>query len=142
MTPRGQEFIAERLQVMRKIIQENVKEVRQETERIKNVGASIPGFQEGDRVFGEETVANSTRLRNRKYSLRYAGPFIVIHKRTPNLVKLQHMYTDRQLRNYINVDKLRKLRYAPREVLYNRPEQRTLQMLDVDRDNILERSIN
>jgi hypothetical protein len=155
MTPRGLEFIAERLQVMRKIVQENVKEVRQETERIKNVGASIPDFQEGDRVFVEETVAHSTRLRNKKHSLRYAGPFIVIHKRTPSLVKLQHMYTGRQLRNYINVDKLRKLRDAPREVLYNRlrtnhadetlvsqPEQRTLQMLEVDRDNILERNTN
>jgi hypothetical protein len=56
---------------------------------------------------------------NRKHSAVWLGPYVIVYLRN-SLVKLVHFYTGRELKNFINVDKLRRLRDTPRDVLYNR----------------------
>jgi hypothetical protein len=121
----GLESLAKRLEIVRDIVHQNIRDARANTERIKNVNAKPHDFQVGDRVFVSAEM-DSSRLTNRKHSPAYIGPFVVVELKN-NLVKLVHFYTGKPLKNFINVDKLRRLRDESREVLYNRhkPTQQT-----------------
>jgi hypothetical protein len=72
---------------------------------------------------------DSSRITNRKHSTAFIGPFVLVELKN-NLAKLVHFYTGKPLKNFINVDKLKRLRDEPREVLYNRhrPRQQTFSM--------------
>jgi hypothetical protein len=110
--------LAQRLEIVRNIILQNIKNARANTERIKNVNAIPHDFQVGDRVFISSEL-DSNRLTNKKHSAVWLGPYMIVDLRN-SLVKLVHFYTGRELKNFINVDKLKRLRDTPRDVMYNR----------------------
>jgi hypothetical protein len=121
----GLESLAKRLEIVRDIVHQNIRDARATTERIKNVNAKHHDFQVGDRVFFS-AERDSSRLTNRKHSPAFIGPFVLVELKN-NLVKLVHFYTGKPLKNFINMDKLRRLRDESRAVLYNRhkPTQQT-----------------
>jgi hypothetical protein len=114
----GLQPLAQRQEIVRDIIMQNIKDARANTERFKNVNAKPHDFQVGDRVFISSELYSS-RLSNRKNSPVWIGPFVVVSIRN-SLVKLVHFYTGRELKNFINVDKLKRLRDSSRDILYNR----------------------
>jgi hypothetical protein len=131
--------LAQRLQIVREIVAQNVKDAKATMERVRNVGTKPHTFQEGDRVFNSSEL-DKNRAFNAKHARKFAGPYILLELKG-NLARFAHMYTGRQLPSYINVDKLRLLRDVGRDVLYNRylrnpfsdandqisiPEQRTI----------------
>jgi hypothetical protein len=61
----------------------------------------------------------SNRLTNKKHSAVWVGPCVIVDLRN-SIVKLVHFYTGWELKNSISVDKLKRLRDTPRDVLYNR----------------------
>jgi hypothetical protein len=114
----GLQPLAQRLEIVRDIIMQNIKDARANTERIKNVNAKPHDFQVGDRVFISSEL-DSSRLSNKKHSPVWIGPYVIVSVRN-SLVKLVHFYTGRELKNFINVDKLKRLRDSSRDILYNR----------------------
>jgi hypothetical protein len=122
----GLESLAKRLEIIRDIMHQNIREARANTERIMNVNAKPHDFQVGDRVFVSAEM-DSSRITNRKHSPAYIGPFFLVELKN-NLAKLVHFYTGKPLKIFINMDKLKRLRDEPREVLYNRhrPTQQTI----------------
>jgi hypothetical protein len=114
----GLQPLAQRLEIVRDIILQNIKDARANTERIKNVNAIPHDFQVGDRVFISSEL-DSNRLTNKKHSAVWVEPYMIVDLRN-SLVKLVHFYTGRELKNFINVDKLKRLRDTPRDVMYNR----------------------
>jgi hypothetical protein len=99
-------------------VHQNIRDARANTERIKNVNAKPHDFQVGDRVFVSAEI-DSSRHINRKHSSAFIGPFVVVELKN-SFVKLVHFNTGKPLKNFINVDKLRRLRDESHEVLYNR----------------------
>ena len=150
----GLESLAKRLEIMRDIVHQSIREARATTERIKNVNAKPHDFQVGDRVFVSAEM-NSSRLTNRKHSPAFIGPFVLVELKN-NLAKLVHFYTGKPLKNFINADKLKRLRDESREVLYNRhrptqqtfitdndmPDQRTVQPAIESRADGAQSSLN
>jgi Integrase zinc binding domain len=114
----GLQGLADRFRMLREIVHSNIKDARAETERTKNVHAKSHQFQIGQRVFVSQQL-QASKIRNPKHSPLYLGPFCIVdmHK---NLVKLQHYYSGKLLRNWINVSHLKSLRDTPRQELYNR----------------------
>jgi hypothetical protein len=104
----GLESLAKRLEIIRDIVHQNIREARANTERIKNVNAKPHDFQVGDRVFVSAEM-DSSRITNRKHSPAFIGPFFLVELKN-NLAKLVHLYTGKPLKNFINVDKLKRLR--------------------------------
>jgi hypothetical protein len=68
----GLESLAKRLEIIRDIVHQNIREARANTERIKNVNAKPHDFQVGDRVFVSAEM-DSSRITNRKHSPAYIG---------------------------------------------------------------------
>jgi hypothetical protein len=134
----GLESLAKRLEIIRDIVHQNIREARANTERIKNVNAKPHDFQVGDRVFVSAEM-DSSRITNRKHSPAFIGPFVVVQLKN-NLAKLVHFYTGKPLKNFINVDKLKRLRDEPREVLYNRHKP-TQQSFSMDNDELAQRTV-
>jgi hypothetical protein len=134
----GLESLAKRLEIIRDIVHQNIREARANTERIKNVNAKPHDFQVGDRVFVSAEM-DSSRITNRKHSPAYIGPFVLVQLKN-NLAKLVHFYTGKPLKNFINVDKLKRLRDEPREVLYNR-HRPTQQTSSTDNDVLTQRTV-
>jgi hypothetical protein len=122
----GLESIAKRLEIIRDIVHQNIREARANTERDKNVNAKLHDFQVGDRVFVSVEM-DSSRITNRKHPPAYIGPIVLVELKN-HLEKLVHFYTGKPLKNFINVDKLKRLRDELCEVLYttHRPTQQTL----------------
>jgi hypothetical protein len=116
--PQGLEGIAERLKILRSIIHENIKDARSDTERIKNKNAKPHDFQIGQRVFVSQEL-ESNRLQNRKHSPNWCGPYYLLDLKG-DLARVQHMYSGKILKNWINVSKLKRLRDESRQVLYNK----------------------
>jgi hypothetical protein len=114
----GLQPLAQRLEIVRDIVMQNIKDTRANTDRLKNVNAKPHDFQVGDRVFIPSEF-DSSRLSNKKHQAAWIGPYVVVSIRN-SLVKLVHFYTGRELKNYINVDKLKRLRDSSRDILYNR----------------------
>jgi hypothetical protein len=73
----GLESLAKRLEIVRDIMHQNIRDARANTERIKNVNAKPHDFQVGDRVFVSAEM-NFSRLTSRKHSPAYIGPFFVV----------------------------------------------------------------
>jgi hypothetical protein len=71
----GLESLAKRLEIIRDIVHQNIREARANTERIKNVNAKPHDFQVGDRVFVSAEM-DSSRITNRKHSPAFIGPFV------------------------------------------------------------------
>jgi hypothetical protein len=134
----GLESLAKRLEIIRDIVHQNIREARANTERIKNVNAKPHDFQVGDRVFVSAEM-DSSRITNRKHSPAFIGPFVLVELKN-NLAKLVHFYTGKPLKNFINVDKLKRLRDEPREVLYNR-HRPTQQTSSTDNDVLTQRTV-
>jgi hypothetical protein len=134
----GLESLAKRLEIIRDIVHQNIREARATTERIKNVNAKPHDFQVGDRVFVSAEM-DSSRISNRKHAPAFIGPFVVVQLKN-NLAKLVHFYTGKPLKNFINVDKLKRLRDEPREVLYNR-HRPTQQSFSMDSDELAQRTV-
>jgi hypothetical protein len=134
----GLESLAKRLEIIRDIVHQNIREARANTERIKNVNAKPHDFQVGDRVFVSAEM-DSSRITNRKHSPAFIGPFVLVELKN-NLAKLVHFYTGKPLKNFINVDKLKRLRDEPREVLYNR-HRPTQQTSNTDNDVLTQRTV-
>jgi hypothetical protein len=63
----GIESLAKRLEIVRDIVHQNIRDARANTERIKNVNAKPHDFRVGDRVFVSAEM-DSSRLTNRKQS--------------------------------------------------------------------------
>jgi hypothetical protein len=134
--------LAQRMKIVREIVNQNIKEAKTTMERVRNAGTKPHSFQEGDRVFISSEL-DRNRAFNAKHGRRFSGPYVLLEVKS-NLARLAHMYTGRQLPSYINVDKLRLLKDVGRDVLYNRylrdpasdgngqisvPEQRTIQSI-------------
>jgi hypothetical protein len=134
----GLESLAKRLEIIRDIVHQNIREARANTERIKNVNAKPHDFQVGDRVFVSAEM-DSSRITNRKHSPAFIGPFVLVQLKN-NLAKLVHFYTGKPLKNFINVDKLKRLRDEPREVLYNR-HRPTQQTSNTDNEMLTQRTV-
>jgi hypothetical protein len=132
--------LAQRMKIVREIVNQNIKEAKTTMERVRNAGTKPHSFHEGDRVFISSEL-DRNRALNAKHGRKFSGPYVVLEVKS-DLVRLAHMYTGRQLPSYINVDKLRLLKDVGRDVLYNRylrdpasddngqisvPEQRTIQ---------------
>jgi hypothetical protein len=114
----GLQPLAQRLEMARDIIMQNIKDAGANRERIKSVNAQPHDFQVGDRVFISSEL-DSSRLSNRKHSAVWIGPYVIVSIRNSS-DKLVHFYTGRELKNFINVDKLKRLRDSSRDILYNR----------------------
>jgi hypothetical protein len=82
---------------------------------------------------------DSSRITNRKHSPAFIGPFVLVELKN-NLAKLVHFYIGKPLKNFINVDKLKRLRDEPREVLYNR-HRPTQQSFSTDSDVLAQRTV-
>jgi hypothetical protein len=119
-------------------VHQNIREARANTERVKNVNAKPHNFQVGDRVFVSAEM-DSSRITNRKHSPAFIGPFVLVELKN-NLAKLVHFYTGKPLKNFINVDNLKRLRDEPREVLYNR-HRSTQQTFVTDNDVLAQRTV-
>jgi hypothetical protein len=134
--------LAQRMKIVREIVNQNIKEAKTTMERIRNVGTKSHSFNAGDRVFISSEL-DRNRALNAKHGKKFSGPFVVLEVKS-DLARLAHIYTGRQLPSYINVDKLRLLKDVGRDVLYNRylrdpasdgngqisiPEQRTIQSI-------------
>jgi hypothetical protein len=134
--------LAQRMKIVREIVNQNTKEAKTTMERIRNVGTKSHSFNAGDRVFISSEL-DRNRALNAKHGKKFSGPFVVLEVKS-DLARLAHIYTGRQLPSYINVDKLRLLKDVGRDVLYNRylrdpasdgngqisiPEQRTIQSI-------------
>jgi hypothetical protein len=61
----------------------------------------------------------SNRLQNRKHSPNWCGPYYLLDLKG-DLARVQHMYSGKILKNWINVSKLKRLRDESRQVLYNK----------------------
>jgi hypothetical protein len=134
----GLESLAKILEIIRDIVHQNIREARANTERIKNVNARPHDFQVGDRVFVSAEM-DSSRITSRKHSPPFIGPFVLVELKN-NLAKLVHFYTGKPFKNFINVDKLKRLRDEPREVLYNR-HRPTQQNFSTDNDVLAQRTV-
>jgi hypothetical protein len=134
----GLESLAKRLEIIRDIVHQNIREARANTERINNVNAKPHDFQVGDRVFVSAEM-DSSRITNRKHATAFIGPFVLVELKN-NLAKLVHFYTGKPLKNFINVDKLKRLRDEPREVLYNR-HRPTQQTFNTDNEVLTQRTV-
>jgi hypothetical protein len=78
--------------------------------------------------------------RIEKHSPAFIGPFVVVQLKN-NLAKLVHFYTGKTVEKiFINVDKLKRLRDEPREVLYNRHKP-TQQSFSMDNDELAQRTV-
>jgi hypothetical protein len=82
---------------------------------------------------------DSSRITNRKHSPAFIGPFVLVELKN-NLAKLVHFRTGKPLKNFINVDKLKRLRDEPRKVLYNR-HRPTQQTFSTDTDVLAQRTM-
>jgi hypothetical protein len=110
--------LAQRMKIVREIVDQNVKDARATMERVRNVDAKPHDFHEGDRVFIASEL-DRNRAFNAKHSKKFSGPYFILVLEG-NLARVAHAYTGRQLPSYITVDKLRLLRDGGRDVLYNR----------------------
>jgi hypothetical protein len=134
--------LAQRIQIVREIVAQNIKDARANMERLRIVGTQSHTFQGGDRVFISSQL-DQNRALNAKHARKFAGPYVIREVRG-DLARIAQVYTGRQLSSYINVDKLRLLRDVGRDVLYNRyltdsvnddngqvsiPEKRTIQCI-------------
>ena len=116
--PPGLEGIADRFRVLRNIVYTNVTESRKDNERLRNEGRKPHDFKIGDRVFVSQ-VFESSKIQNPKHSASYVGPYAIVDL-NGSVVRLQHYFTGKVLRNWINVTHLRRLRDEGRLKLYNR----------------------
>jgi hypothetical protein len=116
--PQGLQGIAERLRILREIVKQNVEDARQNTERVRNVNAKPHDFQIGQRVFVSQLL-ESSKIKNKRHSPQYVGPYVIIDSHS-SLVRLQHYYTGKILKNWINVCHLKRLKDESRLKLYNR----------------------
>jgi hypothetical protein len=134
----GLDSLAKRLEIIRDVVHQNIREARVNTVRIKNVNAKPHDFQVGDRVFVSADM-DSSRITNRKHSPAFIGPFVLVQLKN-NLAKLVHFYTGKPLKNFINMDKFKRLRDEPREVLHNR-HRPTQQTFSTDNDVLTQRTV-
>ena len=98
---------ADKLEVMRKILQQNVKDCHETTERKYNKTARPQEFTEGMRVYLK--VDHHQPGTSPKHCELYTGPFQILEIKNGILTKLQNLYTSRCLKNWIHVSKLRKV---------------------------------
>jgi hypothetical protein len=103
---------------LREIVKQNVEDARQDTERVRNVNAKPHDFQIGQRVFVSQLL-ESSKIKNKRHSPQYVGPYVIIDSHA-SLVRLQHYYTGKILKNWINVCHLKRLKDESRLKLYNR----------------------
>jgi hypothetical protein len=115
--PQGLQGIAERLRILREIVKQNVEDARRDTDRVRNVKARPHDFQIG-RVFVSQLL-ESSKIKNKRHSPQYVGPYVIIDSHA-SLVRLQHYYTGKILKNWINVCHLKRLKDESRLKLYNR----------------------
>jgi hypothetical protein len=64
-------------------------------------------------------LLESSIIKNKRHSPQYVGPYIIIDSHS-SLVRLQHYYTGKILKNWINVCHLKRLKDESRLKLYNR----------------------
>ena len=119
--PDGLKSLADRMAILRDIIHENIKDARANTERVKNANARPHNFEIGQRVFVSQEL-ESSKIHNRKHSPLYVGPYVIVDLNN-SLVRLQHFYSGKLLKNWINVCKLKRLRDESRDRLYNKINQ-------------------
>jgi hypothetical protein len=108
---------ADKLEVMRKILQQNVRDCHEVTERKYNKTARPQEFKEGMRVYLK--VDHHQPGISPKHTRVYSGPFQILEMRNGVLAKLQNLYTSRCIKNWINVSKLRKVS-DNRDILHQR----------------------
>jgi hypothetical protein len=98
---------ANKLEIMRKILQQNVQDCYETTERKYNKTARPQEFTKGMRVY--LNVDHHQPGTSPKHSPLYSGPFQILEVKNGVLVKLQHLFTSRCIKNWINVSKLRRI---------------------------------
>jgi hypothetical protein len=108
---------ADKLEVMRKILQQNVRDCHEVTERKYNKTARPQEFKEGLRVYLK--VDHHQPGISPKHAHVYSGPFQILEMKNGVLAKLQNLYTSRYIKNWINVSKLRKVS-DNRDILHRR----------------------
>jgi hypothetical protein len=116
--PQGLQGIAERLSVLRELVKQNLEDARRDTERVRNAKAVPHDFQIGQRVFVAQ-VLESSKLKNLRHSPIFVGPYVIVNLHG-SLVRLQHFYTGKLLKNLVNVCHLRRLKDESRLKLYNK----------------------
>lgn len=107
---------ADQLNAMRKILQHNAQDCHRQTERQQNKKAVEHKFSEGSRVYLK--VDKHRPGEAPKHNELYTGPFQCLEIRG-DLAKLQHLFTGKILKNFVNVCKLREVS-DDRDILYNR----------------------
>jgi hypothetical protein len=130
--PHGLQAIADRLQVLRDIVKQNINDAKSDMERVRNANTKPHDFEVGQRVFVSHLL-ESNKIRN-KHNQLYCGPYIVLQLRE-NLAKLQHFYSGKILKNWVNVCHLKRLKDESRIKLYNKLSART-----TDTETIAEQS--
>ena len=88
---------ASKLEVMRKVLQENVKDCHKQTEAKYNKTAKPQEFTEGMRVYMK--VDHHKPGESPKHRELYTGPFQILQVKISVLVKLQHLYTEKLIKN-------------------------------------------
>jgi hypothetical protein len=87
-------------------------------ERVRNSTAKPHDFKEGDIVFVHLLLERS-KMTNLKHNPQYIGLYVIVQLRGP-LLRLRHFYSGRDLKNWVNVALVRRLKDCGRQVLYNR----------------------
>jgi hypothetical protein len=116
--PQGLQGIAERLRILREIVKQNVEDARRDTERVRNLNATPMIFKLDSvclfRSFSSPVKSKTYGIRRNRW---VRTSIIDSHA---SLVRLQHYYTEKVLKNWINICHLKRLKDESRLKLYNR----------------------
>ena len=108
----AQNFLAgfePQIDLLRKLVAENVKEARERSAETYNRTAAEPNYHVGDRVYLRNELVNR-RKGPHKLQFAFVGPYVVTEIGPRYTVKLQHLYTGKFVRSHVHMSKIKPAR--------------------------------
>jgi len=129
----AQNFLAgfePQVELLRKLVAENVKESRERSAETYNRTAAEPNYKVGDTVYLRNELVNRAKGPHKLQSA-YLGPMVITEVGPRYTVKLQHLYTGKVGRSHVHMSKIKPARlnrhllrqkYLPPSTSYSDPE--------------------
>jgi len=97
------------LELLRKLVAENVKESRDRSANTYNKTAVEPNYKVGDTVYLRNELVNRN-MPPHKLQHQYLGPFTIVETSDRYTVRLQHLYTGKLMRSHVHMSKIKPAR--------------------------------
>ena len=115
--------IRPKLEIIRSLAMQNVEDSANRHKKQRDLIATIPTYQVGDKVLLLDTTVKKGETI--KLKQKYTGPFIITHCQPGFNYKLQHAETGKDLRRAVHADRLRPLRQLSNDYRFQQAASHT-----------------